>query len=441
MNIKAIVILLATLMGGGRTITAQTVSVTSDTLSTSVHFRQGYSTLELGFDDNARQLQKFIDDCLSAQQEGKVGRVRVTASASPEGSATMNERLAKNRARHIVDYLQPKMEGFEFEIEPRGVDYDYLAELVERSDMPYKEKTLDVLRNTPIWVIKDGKVVDGKKRQLENIAGGRAWWYMYEHFFPEMRNAGAHISCTFEEIIPAPEPEPQPQPESVIVPQPEPEPMPEPEPIPAPKEKKPWYIAARTNMLFDAALVPNVGVEIYLGNKWTVGGNWNYSWWKKDGNTHWYEQTYGGDFEVRKYFGAKSDIKPFTGHHFGVYYQMMTYDMETGHKGYQAAKWNYGGGISYGYAMPIGKRLNIDFSLGVGYIGGEYKEYIPIDKCYVWQATKKRRWVGPTKAEVSLVWLLGRGNVNPGYPRKGKKAALALTADDLKDDIKKGGER
>ena len=52
--------------------------------------------------------------------------------------------------------------------------------------------------------------------------------------------------------------------------------------------------------------------------------------------------------------------------------------------------------------------------IGVGYFGGEYKEYIPQDDCYVWQATKDRNWVGPTKAEVSLVWLLGRGNYNKG---------------------------
>ena len=54
----------------------------------------------------------------------------------------------------------------------------------------------------------------------------------------------------------------------------------------------------------------------------------------------------------------------------------------------------------------------MDFTVGIGYLGGEYKEYLPIDNCYVWQATKHRHWFGPTKAEVSLVWLLGRGNYN-----------------------------
>jgi hypothetical protein len=62
--------------------------------------------------------------------------------------------------------------------------------------------------------------------------------------------------------------------------------------------------------------------------------------------------------------------------------------------------------------LPIARRLNIDFTIGVGYVGGKYYDYKPIDGHYVWQATKKRRWFGPTKAEISLVWLIGRGNSN-----------------------------
>ena len=56
--------------------------------------------------------------------------------------------------------------------------------------------------------------------------------------------------------------------------------------------------------------------------------------------------------------------------------------------------------------------MNLDFTLGVGYLGGQFMEYQPIDNHYVWQATKKRHWFGPTKAVVSLVWLIGYGNIN-----------------------------
>ena len=87
---------------------------------------------------------------------------------------------------------------------------------------------------------------------------------------------------------------------------------------------------------------------------------------------------------------------------------MLTYDFEWGGTGYLGEKWSYAAGIAVGYSKNIAKNLNLDFTLGVGYLTGEYKEYEPIDNCYVWQATKNRHWVGPTKAEVSLVWLLGR---------------------------------
>ena len=64
------------------------------------------------------------------------------------------------------------------------------------------------------------------------------------------------------------------------------------------------------------------------------------------------------------------------------------------------------------YSMPIAERLNIDFSLVAGYMGGRYYKYIPIDGHYVWQSTHNRHWWGPTKIEVTLVWLLGNNNYN-----------------------------
>ena len=75
-------------------------------------------------------------------------------------------------------------------------------------------------------------------------------------------------------------------------------------------------------------------------------------------------------------------------------------------------KMNYAAGLEYGYSLPIASRLNLDFAIGVGYWGGTYYEYLPIDDCYVWQATKQHKWFGPTKAEITLVWLLGRGHHN-----------------------------
>lgn len=184
------------------------------------------------------------------------------------------------------------------------------------------------------------------------------------------------------------------------------------------KPLKPFYMAAKTNMLYDLGLVPNGGVEFYLGKNFSVVGNWMYSWWKSD-KAHWYWRTYGGDLAVRYWFGKASKEKPLQGHHLGLYGQIITYDFEVGNKGILADRWSWSAGIEYGYSLPIAKRLNIDFTIGGGYHSGQFYEYLPIDGHYVWQATKHRRYIGPTKAEISLVWLLGRGNENP--EKGGKK--------------------
>ena len=181
----------------------------------------------------------------------------------------------------------------------------------------------------------------------------------------------------------------------------------------APVKKRPFCMAVKTNLLYDAVLIPDIGVEFCLGKNWSVAGNWMYAWWKSD-RKHNYWRIYGGDVELRRWFGRRAVEKPFSGHHVGLYGQIVTYDFELGGKGYLGDKWSYGGGVAYGYSLPVGHRFNVDFTLGIGYLGGSYKEYIPLDGHYVWQTTKNRRWFGPTKAGISLVWLIGRGN----YSRK-----------------------
>ena len=171
-------------------------------------------------------------------------------------------------------------------------------------------------------------------------------------------------------------------------------------------------VAIKTNMLYDAFLIPDIGVEVALGRQWTVAADWFYTWFSSDHHRR-YWQGYGGYLTVRHYFPSpatgKCPSRTFTGHHLGLYALGLTYDVEWGGRGYQAARFGFGAGVEYGYAMPIGRRLNLDFSLGLGFQDGEYKEYDPIDDHYVWQSTRKRHWWGPTKAEVSLVWLIGKG--------------------------------
>lgn len=202
----------------------------------------------------------------------------------------------------------------------------------------------------------------------------------------------------------------------------------EPKPEPVVEEKKPFYMALKNNMLYDLAAIPNIGAEFYLGKNFSAVANWGYAWWggtRKD--IYW--RYYGGDLAVRWWFGKASKVKPLQGHHVGVYGQVMTYDFEWGKKGIMGGdpgenifgRSNQSIGLEYGYSVPVARRLNIDFTLGVGYHWGIFHEYMPIDGHYVWQMTKRRRFLGPTKLEISLSWLLGRGNYNDDFKKRGGK--------------------
>lgn len=194
----------------------------------------------------------------------------------------------------------------------------------------------------------------------------------------------------------------------------------------AEKVEKPFYMGLNTNMLFDAALVPNLGVEFHLGKNWSIAANYMHAWWSKD-SKHRYWRIYGGDVNLRWWFGKRAHEKPLTGHHLGAYVQAITYDFEWGGKAYMAGepggsifnRAHIGYGIEYGYSLPVARRLNLDFTLGVGYIGGRVYEFEPDGGKYLWTSTKDRSWIGPTKLEVSLVWLIGRGNTN-SKPHKEK---------------------
>ena len=363
-----------------------------------VGFPVGIGTLDTTYAENGKRLSEIISFLEGIKNDKTLELVEVTfcGSASPEGSLSINRRLAEERLRNLEDYVRNHV-ALPDSIVSRSEDviaWETLARLAEESDMPHKEEAVDVLRNVPETTYDSrGVLIDSRKKHLMELQYGRTWYYMHDHFFPQVRNASVVFVTVREKREPPIEP-----------------------------EKKPEIVTQETVPADTTATVieqADIGVEFYLGKNWSISGNWMYGWWKSD-SKHRYWRIYGGEIAVRKWLGKKASEKPLTGHHLGVYGQLFTYDFEwngTGYMGGEPGKtlWdspNYAAGVEYGYSLPIGRRLNIDFTVGVGYWGGTYYTYTPLDGHYVWKATKKRHWFGPTKAEISLVWLLGRGNSN-----------------------------
>lgn len=164
-------------------------------------------------------------------------------------------------------------------------------------------------------------------------------------------------------------------------------------------------VALKSNLLYDAALVPNIGVEISMQEGFSIEVSYMGAWWKNK-RRHYYWQCYGGDMSIKKYWGGKKK-NPLTGHFVGMYFQLLTYDFEFGGTGYQSKRTN-NSGIEYGYSIPVGEHANLVLSMGVGYLEGETKKYKPMDSHYVHQSTSKLSFFGPTKAEISISWFFKR---------------------------------
>ncbi len=397
--------------------------------STQVWFRQSHTEVDTALFNNGENLDRMINWIRTINKEGSLYRlraVRVEGAASPEGSYEFNRQLSRKRADNIFQYFSDRVDlpdsltRFDY----IGRDWAGLATLVESDQaVPDRDGVLaiisDALRNGTMNRAADNRAL----ARLKQLGGGRPYQYLYANLFPKLR-----FSRLYTEYEALPQPNVVPDPEVIISVDSitaviEPLVVPEDEVMELGEVKtcKPFYMGLKTNMLLDALALPSLGAEFYIGRNWSVVGNWFYGWWDND-HSHRYWRAYGGDLAVRRWFGEKASRKPLTGHHIGLYAGVVTYDFEFGGTGYMGGNphrtlWdrcNYYAGVEYGFSLPVARRLNIDFTIGMGYLGGKYQKYEPCryGNGYVWQSTHRLHWFGPTKAEISLVWLIGCDNYN-----------------------------
>jgi len=180
-------------------------------------------------------------------------------------------------------------------------------------------------------------------------------------------------------------------------------------------KSKPLHIALKTNLLYDVALLPNLTAEWYIGRQWSLAVEGNWSWWTFGSlvQNRWYHRIQVAGIELRRWFRSPY---PLHGHALGIYSMAGNYDVRlfpkdeysTGYLSYQS----WSAGLSYAYSFPIARRFNMEFGLAAGYVGGKHYKYnySMVDAHWERQAVYNKNYIGPTRANVSLVWLLGTGN-------------------------------
>ncbi len=192
------------------------------------------------------------------------------------------------------------------------------------------------------------------------------------------------------------------------------------------KEKMPLF-ALKTNLLFDAVSLVNAEIEVPLGSSWSVAGEFIFPWWTMDNGQADSKRNrlhlYNVNIEGKYWFGQREEHPVMTGWFAGVYAGAGLYDIEYRTKGYQG-EFFIMGGLSVGYAHTVGNsgNLRMEYSFGIGYMQTDYTYYVSHynasydspenPKSPHWhpirQSTSRFTWIGPTKLEVSLVWMLSK---------------------------------
>ena len=168
-------------------------------------------------------------------------------------------------------------------------------------------------------------------------------------------------------------------------------------------------IAAKTNVLYWLTTTPNLSGEFGLGDRTTLEITGGYNPWTLDNESnkkikHWMVRP-----ELRYWLCER-----FNGHFFGVHTGYTFYNIsgvrilpfgDSSNKDHRYQGWGVGAGISYGYSWIVGKRWNIEATLGLGYIYTRYDKY-ECATCGKFRGDEDKHYLGPTKLGISVIYMI-----------------------------------
>lgn len=366
------------------------------------YFVMGSSDLVFQYGPNLMQRQQFdsLAKRVAMMEASRIDSIVVTAYTSPTDSRIGTRELAEARIAAVNDYLIRTLEHNELEgvgILPHvlSAEKGEEEEMVAESDDP--------------WLAGDD--VYNKVRRVDftvylNVARGYSPATRMEAQFNVTPELTELMSDTISEA------QKERQLAAVVT---------NPYPVWRPGTKQQSYsvrdrytgpvnqvVSLRTNALYWMMLAPNGGIEFHIGGHFSIllEGAVTYSNKKTDtGDKGIYVAGGGPQF---RYWTNEDKSEP--GHVFGIYGQYADFDIKLNEKGRQGT--SIGGGISYGYYLPVGRRWAFEFGIGLGYLSNKMDVYKwnPVVKKNLWMEQKTKAWIGPTKVNATVVFRIGHKN-------------------------------
>lgn len=168
-------------------------------------------------------------------------------------------------------------------------------------------------------------------------------------------------------------------------------------------------VTVKTNLLYDATLTANAGIEFGLAPRWSVDLSGNYNGWTVDGHKwkqwlvqpelrYWFCDHFAGHFIGLHALGGQYNFGNFnTSLSFlGTDYSVFADERHQG--------WYVGGGIAYGYSFILNRHWNLELEVGFGYVYTRYDVFECAGCGKKVEEDKPHHYVGPTKAAINLVY-------------------------------------
>lgn len=383
-----------------------------DTSRTIVlYFRFNRSLLEKDYMSNKQSMDTLRTMMANSEILAQLDSIVVKASASPEGALDRNLQLAHERAIAVKTYLMwkyPYLDRNKILTYSIGENWEGLKQMVEADkNVPYRKEVLDIIDSNLSPRTKD--------QRIQQLGNGTAFAYMVQNMLRHLRTGATCIvfykkveakptEVEFAEVVDEDILEEVTQDTSAIA---------------ETTEELVWQykrpIAFKTNLLFDLATALNIEVEVPLGRRFSIAGEWMSPWWLWENKQRSFEImliTLEGRYWLKPKFSKQEKSlgthNPLTGWFLGLYSSMGKYDLEWNKKGYQGEIY-LSTGLTLGYVQPLSRNFNMEFSVSAGYLQSDYRYYNACqDALGDWHLIKQYpdsfKWIGPTKAKVSLIW-------------------------------------
>ena len=172
----------------------------------------------------------------------------------------------------------------------------------------------------------------------------------------------------------------------------------------------------KNNLLYDATLTPNIGLEVKIGSRSSFQAFYGINPWKFSDTKKWRHWSLMPEYR----YWIKKEKAPyllgwFTGVHalggeFNVGGVDMPFGMMKWLKDNRYEGWFIGGGLTLGHAWRLSDRWRLEAAVGVGYIRFRYDRY-QNEWCGDFIHSGTYDYFGPTKLALNIAYNFGKKQV------------------------------